>query len=402
METARSSDRQGKRPFGRMTALIVFLASLGLRSNVGASEEVPAEVYEIVTATAVTVVPEPIRPFFEANVETLKGAAVAGRSSPTPADVGADVDELHYIMLDVGAVKDGPEARRIAARRFPHDQDAARKFFKRHKVRAGGLLPWVVHDRYHGLVRAFRAQDHSAVLEASGELLRSAADASLPFNTTADPDGEVTGNLGWRPKDVRDACEGHRTVRHRFHIGLIRRFRRQFEHEVRVWPSRFRHVSEPTEAAFEVLRDAHDCLPQLLTIDADLTAQLDITDAASFLASSEAFYTHLLRRAGPTMESRLEAGVLLGANLVGSAWTEAGSPSLVPGSGAARPPTSADPDLPRPEGGFVGSLNSTIFHRMDCRHAKRIRLENRVHFAKLDDARAAGRGPCRVCKPEAP
>lgn len=402
METVRPSGRQGRKPFWQMTALAVVLGSLSLRPAVVAFEEVPAEVYEIATAAAVTVVPEPIRTFFEANLATVKEVAVAGPSSRAPADVAADADESHYIMLDVGAVEGGAEARRIAARQFPHDQDGARKLFKRHGVRAGGLLPWVVQDRYRSLVRAFRVQDHNAILRASGTLLRAAADASLPFNTTADRDGETSGNLGWRAKDAWKESGGHRTVRHRFHIGLIRRFRRQFEYEVRVWPSRFHHISEPTEATFEALLDAHACLPRLLAIDADLVEQLDLTDAARFLASSEAYYAHLLRRAGAAMESRLEAGALLGANLVGSAWTEAGSPSVTSLTGEVTPPVEAKPDPPRQEGGFVGSLNSTVFHRIDCGHAKRIRTENRVHFATTDTARAAGRIPCRVCRPDSP
>ena len=400
MESIGPSVRQGRSFYQRMTILTALLGAVWGRPLFGAAEDGPTEAYEIVASVAVTVLPEPIRPFFAEHLDLVKDFTVTGSASSGAGDLATGADEVHHIMLDVGAGPDDAEARRRAACQFPHDREAARKLFKRNGVRAGGVLPWLVQDRYRRLVQAFRDRDGVLILEASGDLLRSAADASLPFNTTADRDGRTSGHLGWRASDVRNGSEAHRSVRHRFHVGLIRRFRRQFEYEVRVWPNRFRHVSEPAEAAFETLLEAHACLPSLLGADAELVASLRITDAASFLASSELYYARLAGRAGPVMESRLEAGALLGANLVGSAWTEAGSPPLTHMTARMAPQDQTKPAPANPEVGFVGSRNSTVFHRLDCPHVKRIRPENRVHFTTIEEAQAAGRVPCQACQPD--
>jgi len=49
--------------------------------------------------------------------------------------------------------------------------------------------------------------------------------------------------------------------------------------------------------------------------------------------------------------------------------------------------------------GYVGSTDSTTFHRLMCRHVNRILLENQIQFANRDEAVAKGYMPCQTCKP---
>lgn len=52
-----------------------------------------------------------------------------------------------------------------------------------------------------------------------------------------------------------------------------------------------------------------------------------------------------------------------------------------------------------PEGAvFVGSVKSRIFHRPDCRHARRIPVGNRVWFRSAEEALDGLCRPCKVCK----
>jgi hypothetical protein len=104
-------------------------------------------------------------------------------------------------------------------------------------------------------------------------------------------------------------------------------------------------------------------------------------------------------RLAAILETRIESGVLLAANLITAAWEEAGKPDL---RTAAVPPSEVVA-VPHPDSVlYVGSQNSTVYHRPDCNHASRIKLENRVTFDSQDRARAAGRTPCKTCKPDAP
>ncbi len=48
---------------------------------------------------------------------------------------------------------------------------------------------------------------------------------------------------------------------------------------------------------------------------------------------------------------------------------------------------------------YVSSKNSQVFHRPQCRSAKRIKPENLVGYNSKDEAIQAGKRPCKVCKP---
>jgi phosphatidylserine/phosphatidylglycerophosphate/cardiolipin synthase-like enzyme len=49
--------------------------------------------------------------------------------------------------------------------------------------------------------------------------------------------------------------------------------------------------------------------------------------------------------------------------------------------------------------GYIGSKHSRVYHLPTCIWAARIRPENLVHFKSKAEAEAAGRRPCKVCKP---
>jgi len=48
-----------------------------------------------------------------------------------------------------------------------------------------------------------------------------------------------------------------------------------------------------------------------------------------------------------------------------------------------------------------GCATTRIVCRVGCVHGRRMRAENRVIFASVDDARSVGYRPCRVCRPAA-
>jgi 2-keto-myo-inositol isomerase len=48
---------------------------------------------------------------------------------------------------------------------------------------------------------------------------------------------------------------------------------------------------------------------------------------------------------------------------------------------------------------YVASKNSKVFHKPECRWAKRIKLENLVGYSSRDEAIKAGKRPCKQCKP---
>jgi len=380
--------------------LALFLAGMP-DSTVGSVDECPV-VYQIVAATAVTILPDPMRPFFAAHLDELNAGTTTGAVSAYTATHAVAEEDWHYVMLDVAAETMAPGPRQAAARSFPHDRAAAENLFRRHRQRNGGVLPWIVADRCSHLVTAFQGHDEASVVREAGVVLHLTADASLPFNTTVDREGKKTGNLSWEVDDAAGANRMHHTVRHRFQYALIQRLRPRFECEVRVWPNRRHHIANPVEAVFSVLLDANADLDALLALDREIVAALGIVDSDTFAPAEDVYYERFADRAATMMESRLEAAALLGANLIGSAWIDAGMPPLTQLAGAPSSLITPQASQGTGEDRFVGSRNSGVFHKATCPHAKRINPKNLMTFPTVQDARSAGRRPCKTCTPDAP
>lgn len=63
------------------------------------------------------------------------------------------------------------------------------------------------------------------------------------------------------------------------------------------------------------------------------------------------------------------------------------------------PPPPTEEERPSPTKMFVGSKKSDVYHYPNCRYVKMIKPENIIWFTSVEDARAHGYRPCKVCKP---
>jgi len=383
----------------------VILLSLISWSAAASPPEHPesSDPYEIAAAVAVPVLPTPLRTFFEAHSEALRKAASPGARIPSGSKVTSSDDQWHYVSLDVATGpasrsesrpvggEPSPFERRVAARLFPRERDKATALYESCGTREGGLLPWVVEDRCESLVRAFRHGEADKIVVEAGVLLHFAVDAAMPFNTTAvftipGPDPPPDNPL--------------RRMQNRYHGDLVRRLRKRLDYEVRVSPDRLSPIQSALDATFEVLLDAHRVVDELILLDAGVAAELGVREDDALPAAREALADRLAERAAPILEARIEAGALLAADLIASAWTEAGKPELKTAAAVAPPSPAPAPHVAT--GGFVGSRNSTVYHRSTCTHAAKIKPENRVTYESVEKAKAASRTPCKTCKPDVP
>ncbi len=72
------------------------------------------------------------------------------------------------------------------------------------------------------------------------------------------------------------------------------------------------------------------------------------------------------------------------------------SPSLASRSLGASASRSIDKEA---EAQLVGSSTSKKYHRPDCRYALKIKPENKITFASVEDAQKQGYLPCKTCSP---
>jgi len=73
-------------------------------------------------------------------------------------------------------------------------------------------------------------------------------------------------------------------------------------------------------------------------------------------------------------------------------------PSVVP-SDSQNSSTSSSDQVSAPVVRYVGPADWHVYHRLTCKHARRIQRDNLVAFASAAAARAAGYVPCKVCNP---
>ena len=172
---------------------------------------------------------------------------------------------------------------------------------------------------------------------------------------------------------------------------------------------------EVPDTILEVMIESLDSLDELCRADAEILEQMGVADAEAFLARADEYYQLLDGRCGEHVVENLRAGARLAATLIVGAWQQAGSPDPMftptpivaeevsptpgPGNRESKPEQADQPGQP-PVIEYVASKNSKVYHRSDCRHARRISPENLIRFANAQEAAESGKRPCRVCRPD--
>jgi len=380
-------------PFGLLVGLAGVLPGRGAWAQHDAA--ITPELYAVVCDVAVDALPRPLQTFYGSHREALH--QIASSMDPAAKLDGApqlllarrSAPASHYVWLDADVPPDGDtEARLAAAIAFRrahthHDVEA-----EQHRVDRNGTLPWALDETFHMLVEAFRTGDNAALISTTGVLIHLAVDAATPAQVTAWGSGER-----------------HRRGQARFAQAAAEHTSR-LVHEVRVSPLRFRVASDAWKEVFDVLIATHraavvDFAPRLGREDkSGKEQQTGDAERLDFLGENDVW--------PGLLEDRLEAGAVLAARLIGTAWTHADLPQLptsteptaATGVNGGAPPSKADakPDAER-SGPLVGTRTSKVFHRQGCPHAQRISPANVVSFSTPEEAIRAGRKACRACNP---
>lgn len=377
--------------------LLVLLTGVLTCHSVWAQHDaaITPDLYAVVCDVAVDALPRPLQPFYRNNLEALH--RITPSMEPVAKPNGAPQQLLahrsaatdHYVWLDAEVPPDGDtEARLSAAAAFRNAHPLRNAKSGQRRADRNGTLPWALDETFHMLVEAFRDENSEALISTTGVLIHLAVDAATPTQVTAWGSGER-----------------HRRAQTRFAEAAARHTSR-LVHEVRVSPLRFRVASDALEEVFEVLIATHraavvDFAPLLARDDkGGERRRADDAEHASHSGGDDALWPGLL-------EDRLEAGALLAARLIGTAWTRADLPQLPPSAQRtsatiAMQPTKADakPEARAP-GAILGSRKSKVFHTPGCPHTRRISPANVVTFATPQEAIRAGRKPCRTCNPKA-
>lgn len=79
---------------------------------------------------------------------------------------------------------------------IPLRYEEARAMYSEDTLQRHGALPWNIQLVYYRLRAAFERKDHKAIIKYSSELGHYLADAHVPLHTTANYNGQLTGQHG--------------------------------------------------------------------------------------------------------------------------------------------------------------------------------------------------------------
>ncbi len=253
---------------------------------------------------AISALPKEIRDFYSFHLEEIVEHAM-------DADKAKQTDSRekprHFIDIDIYGVFPFDE--------LPEDYAAAVQKFGEATVVGRGIVPWQIEKTYNQLVKAFSEGSLVEVLKHSAWLGHYVGDAHVPFHTTANHDGQLTGQKG---------------LHSYFETALLN------QHvppsEVKPAPGQPIKVA-PHKLAFQWVRESYQFLQPLLDADAANGGKKKKRNLAGFA-----------KVAKPIAIDRLAKGSSRAASLWYSAWIEAGRPSLADLSEAIEAPRM--PPLP--------------------------------------------------------
>ena len=288
----------------RMLIAGAMAVVLGLPSTVDAWG---FEAHKFIVSRAIDLLPDAIRPFFEAN-----RAFIVERSiDPDLWRSAGFTEEPPNHFLDLDAFGQYP------FHDLPRAYDDAVKRHGVDKLKANGLLPWRTHEMAGRLVRGFEA------LHKNGQYARSdiryfsaiighyVADAHVPLHAVVNYNGQLTGQTG---------------LHNRWEDDLFLRYQKQLV----LKPGPLRPIPHERDFIFEALLESSQLVPGVLAADKEAIGAREAYDDQYF----ETFFA----RTRPVLEKRLSDSITGVASMIAGAWEQAGKPSL---------PVTAPPSAPQ-------------------------------------------------------
>ena len=261
---------------------------------------------------AVLALPDAMRGFFYNHIDYLTEAAVMPDVRKHALDDKSE-GPRHY--LDVEQF-DRPLAK------LPRTPEEARIAFPATVLDANGRLPWVIIELQTKLTQAFRDGKRSDILLLSADLGHYLADAHMPLHTSANHDGQLTGQKG---------------IHALWEARLPENFGAQYDLRLPA-PTL---IADPTAEVWRIITATHAAVDTVLAADKALRKELGDkavfeTDAAGVIkrnrfgqpVHSVAYAKRFHEALRGMVARRLRQSVAATSSFWYTAWVQAGQPDL--------------------------------------------------------------------------
>jgi hypothetical protein len=264
------------------------------------------ETHKFIVSRAIDLLPDAIRPFFQANRVFVVEHAI----DPDLWRNAGFTDEPPRHFVDIDAYGKYPFAK------LPRDYKAALAKFGLATLTKNGLLPWRTQEMADKLGKGFQDQQKGTAYAGGDIKFFSAiighyvADAHVPFHAALNYDGQFTGQNG---------------IHTRFEEDLFVRYGKQLN----VQPPPLKSILNVRDFIFDTLLESYQNVDAVLAADREAIGNLTLYD--------DRYYDVFFAKVRPILEKRLGQAISGVASVMTSEWEHAGRPAL-PVNPPPRPP----------------------------------------------------------------
>ena len=255
---------------------------------------------------AMVLLPPPLLGFFKTHIQFVEKHA-------TDPDSRRYIDTSeaakHYIDLERFPVSDALE--------LPHQYRTAVDTFGKKLLQKEGQLPWNIYWQVHRLKTAFQNEEIEPILRSTAELGHYVADAHVPLHTTANYNGQLTGQHG-------------------IHGLWETSLPQLFMDTLLIEQKETRYITNLMEEILEVIHDCHALVPTVLyeekqtqkVVPEHLQWAYTQTNKNTQKTHSYLFRKQYLKRLDGMVQQRMGMAVLFLRDCIYTAWIMAGQPNL--------------------------------------------------------------------------
>jgi hypothetical protein len=263
--------------------------------------------HKVINRQAVALVPEPLKGFYEKNVDYV----VEHASDP---DIRRNMvkDEGYQHYMDMDRYGNYPNFD------IPHSYADAVKKYGEDVVLKNGVVPWRVGIDMDSLTTAMKADDVPLILHLSADIGHYVGDMNVPLHTTQNYDGQMTGNIG---------------VHARWESGIPEHFGDKYEF---AGIDTAFYIKDPVEHAFEILDHSYSLISGVFRADSlakigisrDSLYHVNNENARKVYVYSDQYYNRFNTELHGMVESQMRLAVKEVASYWYTAWVNAGKPKI--------------------------------------------------------------------------
>ena len=255
---------------------------------------------------AIVLLPPPLLGFFKTHIQFVEQHAT-------------DPDSRRYIDTSE-AVKHFIDIERfpiVDVLKLPHQYQKAVDTFGKRLLEKEGLLPWNIYWQIHRLKTAYQKGKIESILRSAADLGHYIADAHVPLHTTANYNGQMTGQHGIHGLWETSLPE-------------------LFMDTLLIQQEKVRYMANLMEEILGVIHQSHALVPKVLfeekqtrkAIPEHLQWVYSQTNRNTRKTYSYLFRKQYLKNLNGMVQQRMSKAVIFFRDCIYTAWIMAGQPNL--------------------------------------------------------------------------